>query len=200
MARNHKREKGVEIAPCRPGWIGGGLGDSSGLLFDSDYGIFYKFFVMEVPSEKLSSSSVSLEERGWGKKPWSTAGNRLRGQLLTDLGFVTNETLFIGTSVDETKALFRAAQMGKNFAREYKTERIAVYHSGEGAQFISILCHIRHAFAHGRWGASKVGGEIMLYFESGKQRGEEFRVRSRMALKYSTLERWAQIIKKADQA
>lgn len=192
MARSHRREKGVEIAPCRPGWIGRGVSRSPKLT-DEDLGGLYRFFVLEAPSEGLSSLAVTFEMRGWGKRPWTTEGTRLRGRLLTDLGFKTGGSLFIGTSAGETKALFRASGLGRDFAREYKGERIAMYHN-EGAQFVSIMCHIRHALAHGRYAVSDSADGLAFFFESGKRSRDGFRVRSRMVLKYSTLKTWISII------
>ena len=133
--------------------------------------------------------------RGWGKKPWRTEGNRLYGRLLTDLGFKVGDSLFVGTGTDETKALFKASGLDKDFARDYGGERIAVYHS-ESAQFMSIMCHIRHALAHGRYAVSDSDEGLVFFFESGKRAGDGFRVRSRMVLKYSTLKAWISIIKR----
>lgn len=192
MARAHKRNKGVEVASLRPGWVSGGS-KGPGLLTDADLGCLYEFFVMEVPSEKYSTSSVSLQTRGWGKKPWSNGA--LKKELLDERGLEINRSLFICTSTQETKALFQEAGMTKNFARNCKSERIAVYHDGRNAQFISILIHIRHAFAHGRWTVRKLNSEIVFYFESGVPVREDFKVRSRMVLKYSTLKEWMRIIK-----
>lgn len=196
MARNHRREKGTEIAPLRPGWVGRGVSRSP-LLTDEELGGLYRFFVLEAPSEKLSSSAVTFEMRGWGKKPWTAEGNRLRGQLLTDLGFVVGDSLFVGTSTDETKALFKASGLDKDFARGFRGERIAIYHS-EGAQFVSIMCHIRHALAHGRYAVSDSDDGLVFFVESGKNSGDRFRVRSRMVLKYSTLKTWISIIKREE--
>ena len=146
MARSHRREKGTEIVPLRPGWVGGGV-SLTPLLTDEELGCLYRFFVLEAPSEKLSSSAVTFEMRGWGKKPWTAKGTHLRDRLLTDLGFEAGRSLFVGTGTDETKALFKASGLDKDFARHYRGECIAIYHS-ESAQFMSVMCHIRHALAH----------------------------------------------------
>lgn len=167
---------------------------------DDELGALYRFFVVETPCERLSSSAITFESRGWGKKPWKTTGNRLHGRLLTDLGFRTGETLFIGTSVDETKALFKDAMLDERFARNVCQERIAIYDS-ERNQFLSIMAHIRHAMAHGRFATARRNGEIFFFFESGTKgrSSDAFNVRSRMVLKRSTLLKWIAIIKRDEE-
>lgn len=194
MARRHKRARGKEICPFKPGWVGSGIGET-GALSVKRLSKLYCFYVLETPCENLSSMSVSLTERGWGSKPWKTEGNRLYGRLLTDLDFKVNENLFVCTSVNETKRLFIDAKLPESFKRDVKEEKIAFYHS-EKAQFMSIARHLRNSLAHGRFAARKVEGETFMYLEDGKRGGEGYEVRARMVIRYSTLEKWMAILKK----
>lgn len=201
MARNHRRNKGKERVSMKPGWIGGGvpLCDVSDTALSNRRLLeLYKFYVLETPFESISNMAISLNKRGWKKNVWTDKQTDLRKKLLDDLGFLTNASLFICTAVDETKELFKAAKMSKDFKRDCKEERIAIYHS-ESAQFMSILRHVRNSLAHGRFAAKKRDGEVWLFFEDGKKDKFHFAVRSRMVLKYSTLEKWMQIIRKEEQ-
>ena len=197
MARRHKRETGIEITVFRPGWVGQGLFTQSPILSHEQLFDLYRFYVVETPCENLSSSSISFSRRGWGTKPWKTEGNRLDGRLLKDRGFETNVNLFIGTSVNETKALFNEARLPARFKTTCREERIAFYHS-ENARFLSIARHIRNALAHGRMAAAMTDDEPMLFLEDVFKSKGTYAVRSRMVIRYSTLEAWMRIAKREE--
>lgn len=194
MARRHKREQGVECASPKPGWVGSGIVKNPSILGTDDFRLLFEFFVLESPFAPSSSMTVPLSKYGWGNKPWSTKNNRLLNRLLRDQGFRINENLFVGTSTEETKALFKDAKLTKSFKREITTETIAFYHS-EKAQFASIARHIRNSLAHGRFAAKKDGPEVILYFEDGIKNKNDFRTRSRMVLRLTTIKKWIEIIK-----
>ena len=195
MTRRHKREKGTELTPFKPGWIGEGIWKGNRKLSDAQLLSLYDFYLLKTPCENLSASSKGLPGYGWGQKPWSTKGNRLYGKLLTEKGLKTNETLFVCTATDETKELFKESSLTKGFHRNLDREIIAFYNYPNYQYFMSILRHIRNSLAHGRF-AAYGDDEPILCFEDVYKKGGECFVRARMLIRYETLKDWACIISK----
>ena len=181
---------GYEISRLSPGWIHKTVPESYADDVLKDLILFY---VINTPCENLSSS-LPLSKYGWNKDVWK------KGKLKTDLLKVANlkkdETFFVAHHTNEMKSICNRANLTKGFHKNRTIERVAIY-KGQYNEFMSVLYHIRNAFAHGRLAMypDNDSDDIIFVLEDGIKKKGDFQVRSRMVLKRTTLKKWMDIIK-----
>lgn len=192
MARKKKSNiNGVETAPMNPGWIKRKVPDN---YADDDLKRIVLFYVINTPCTALSSSGIPLTDYGWSKDVWK---KRALSQLLFGVaGLKKDVTFFTANKTNETKSVCEKAKMKKKFHEKRSIEKVFVYRQSGYNDFMSVLYHIRNAFAHGRLAMyeSRDDEDIWFVLEDGIKRNGEFLVRSRMILKKSTLLKWIDIL------
>ena len=184
-------EKGRETAPINPGWIKKKVPDS---YADDDLKRIVLFYVINTPCTALSSSGIPLTEYGWPKDIWRKPALK---QLLFDIAKLEyKKTFFPVNKTDETKNACEQAKMKKGFHNDRSVEKIVVYRNSGYNDFMSVLYHIRNAFAHGRLAMYEVENseDIVFVLEDGVKRNNIYYVRARMILKKSTLIKWIDIL------
>lgn len=160
-------------------------------ITDSAFSRIILFFVFLSPCERLSAMSKTLEMYGWEnqwKKPvW--LNRKLKNAS-------TNPSLFFSAStLGDMKQSLEKANMLNNFSADVLEEKVCIY-DNLGNQFMSLFCHLRNAFAHGRFKVEKENGNNIYIFEdvSVNAKLQEYKVSARMILKEATLIKWIEII------
>lgn len=198
MAKKRKNvEKGIEIAPMNPGWIKRKVPNT---YADDDLKRIVLFYVINTPCIVLSSSAIPLTEYGWSKDVWKN--NRALSDLLFSIaGLKRGETFFVAKKTDEMKSVCKKANMTKGFHDKREVEKVVIYRQPGYNDFMSVLYHIRNAFAHGRLAMYDAAEkDVIFVLEDGMKKNGEFVVRSRMILKKSTLIKWIDILECKDDS
>jgi hypothetical protein len=198
MAKKKKNvEKGIEISPMNPGWIKRRVPNT---YADDALKRIVLFYVINTPCTVLSSSAIPLTEYGWSKDVWNK--NRALSDLLFSIaGLKRGETFFAAKRTDEMKSVCKKANMTKGFHEKREVEKIVIYRQPGYNDFMSVLYHIRNAFAHGRLAMyDSAEKDVIFVLEDGIKKNGEFVVRSRMILKKSTLIKWIDILECQDNA
>lgn len=195
MAKKKKNvEKGIEISPMNPGWIKRRVPNT---YADDDLKRMVLFYVINTPCTILSSSGIPLTEYGWNKDVWKKTRD-LAGLLFSVAGLERGKTFFVAKKTDEMKSVCEKANMKKGFHEKREAEKIALYRQPGYNDFMSVLYHIRNAFAHGRLAMYAADKDVVFVLEDGLRKNGEFVVRSRMILRKSTLIKWIDILECKD--
>lgn len=187
--KKSNRPKGVETTAINPGWIKKRVPAS---YADDDLHRIVMFYVINTPCTALSSSGIDLKEYGWNKDIWKKSG--LKKLLFNVANLKSGETFVPVSQTNAMKYACESAKMKKGFHSDRSRERIALYRPSGYNDFMSVLYHIRNAFAHGRLAMYEGNDGIIFVLEDGKKRNDKFYVRSRMILKKSTLLTWIDIL------
>lgn len=184
-----------EIAPINPGWIKRKVPAN---YADDGLKRIVMFYVINTPCCDLSSSSLPIQEYGWGENAWKN--NNLKSTLLNVANLEKGKTFISAKSIDEVKKACEIGKMKKDFHKNREVERVVFYKPKRYNEFIALCYHIRNALAHGRLAMYPSSSkDIVFALEDGVKKNGEFQVRSRMILKKSTLLRWIDIIERKEQ-
>ena len=183
-----------ETAPLNPGWIKSVISNEYN---DAELQRIVLFYVIHTPCEGISYSSKSMKSYGWKKDVWKKGA--LKRKLFNIANLETQTNFFSVTKTDDTKYMFKKANMLSNFHTNRSEEKIAIYQPKGYNNFTGILYHIRNSLAHGRFTIYPVVkpdnlDEIYFVMEDGVKKGDTFYVRARIILKRSTLLEWIDII------
>ena len=183
------QDNGYEISSLNPGWIKKEIPKE---FIDEDFLSLIVFYVINTPCISLSSSGISLSSYGWDKDIWKKSD--LKACLFEIASLERNKTFSVAKKTSEMKEACKKVQLLKGLQKNRDVERIAFYKCQQN-EFLSILYHIRNAFAHGRFSLYlTTKQEVVFVLEDGVKKNGEFQVRSRMVLKKSTLLKWMEIL------
>ena len=143
------------------------------------------FYVVYCPCKQYATQGRNLSYYKWKDKPWSPY-RYLKCALDADAkGFKCK----IATEWYNLKQVLDDNGLSGNDWCESNKE-YAIYSNVESNEFMSMLYHIRCAFAHGRFTIKQYENEKYYCFENGIPQGKSFLVKARMVIKESTLLRW----------
>ncbi len=183
-----------EIAKLNPKWIEKYVPDS---YADDDLKKIIIFYVINTPCTKTSSSGIPLSEYGWSKD--GRKNNKLKTQLYDVAKLEKEKTIFVANNLKNMQSFFEMAKMQADFYKNREQEKIA-YYQGKDDEILSILKHIRNSLAHGRLAMYPCEpNDVIFVLEDGIATTKNFKVRSRMIIKKSTLLKWIDIIKAGPQ-
>ena len=184
---NKQNSNGYVMASDETQWIKPlALGDDA----DDDFKRIFVFYVINTPCKDLSARSIEFSKYGLDKN--FGKNDKQRKYVFEMARLETNTTLKIAKNFSEMRDACQKTKLDDEFYNNFDVERIAAKKNGN--QFISILYHIRNAFAHGRFAIKQCrDGTDKMFIMEDLGRGRK--VSARMILKKSTLLRWMEIIK-----
>ena len=184
---------GTVMVPKYPKWVNSGLSVQHSARY---YNALTRFYIVETPVKRLSSSSVPLRSYGWSK-PW--AKPEYLNRKLKDVMSQSKAMYSAATRDSMEDALSKAGLLSPIDERQPK-ERVVIYNCQKN-QFMSTFYHIRNALCHGRFCYFKNQRNIWLALEDISHEHEENDeiiavLNARMLLKQSTLIQWQRLITK----
>jgi hypothetical protein len=169
-----------------PSWI---KKISPATLANKDFARIIQFYLFCCPCES-SAMSVTLAEYGWSN-PWVKP--YYLTQQLKDASTNLN-SYYPANTYDDMKQALEKAGFLNDFPNTLSKEAASFYDS-QNNQTLSLLKHIRNAFAHGRFALFNVNGDVFA-FEDKNSSGK---ISSRIIIKMSTLLKWIEIIEDGEK-
>ena len=179
-----------------PAWVHAGLSDKNIAQIIAP---LLRFYVVNSPVEGLSARCKTLSEYGWDK-PWKKP--QKLNQKVKDVS--TNSLLYwSGKSMNEMEnCLVSAGLFNCASLKSQSYIETAVFYDNKKNQTLSLLYHIRNAFAHGRFAVLR-GNKGIWFASEDVQKGANkspwekcVRLSARMFLRNSTLTNWMRLIQK----
>lgn len=158
------------------------------------------FFVIHSPCPGQSARSITLDERGWKKKPWYSP-KYLKEKI--DCAIWKDQTPRM-KQVDSKGDLLKQIQtldMDDDFYSHREVQRALFVKSAKDgctSAYMNLFYHLRNAFAHGRLAMFPAKKDIVFVLEDGKEIGaakdDQFEVSARIVINKSSLLRIIELL------
>lgn len=189
----NREVNGKVMVPKYSKWLTGGLSIQGSARY---YNALTRFYIVETPVRRLSSSSVPLTSYGWNS-PW--AKPEYLNRKLKDV-MSQSKAMYSAATRDAMEDALSKAGLLNPIDEKQPKECIVIYNCQKN-QFMSTFYHIRNALCHGRFCYFKQQRAIWLALEDISNEHEEDDevvavLNARMLLKQSTLIQWQKLITK----
>lgn len=158
------------------------------------------FFVIHSPCPGQSARSITLDERGWKKKPWYSPK-----YLKEKIDFaIWGDQVPCMKQVDSKGDLpkqIQALDLDDDFYSHREVQRALFVKSAKDgctSAYMNLFYHLRNAFAHGRLAMFPAKKDIVFVLEDGKEIGaakdDKFEVSARIVINKSSLLRIIELL------
>lgn len=187
---NKATEDDFIVVNANEAWL---TGYNNTKIYDSKFFQIVSFYCLHSPCKNMNYSPNTLESLGWKSTVWRS---ELFRQAFDDFaGFVNGDNFRCVGAKDNFRSNWEDYGI-KDFTAVPVKEYAVFTDAGEGNPRMDMLCHIRNAFAHGRFAVKNENYEDYYFFEDVDKTLTVIKVTARICVKKKTLMNWIKFFKK----